>query len=424
MSNSLAIAAVTATLRSLLETGVRADPDLNDTTVTTQPLDRARDTNSTSNQVNLFLYHTLPNAAWINMDAPRRVMPGETGMPALALQLYYLVTAYGRDNDTTQPFSHQVLGRAMNILHDHPLLGADEIRTATETTLPRTDLDRQIERVRITLQPLSLEELSKLWTGLQTQYRLSVAYEATVVLIDSEQAARTPLPVLTRGVGSQSSVIAPFPALEKVVLQNGQPSARLGETVSLGGHHLDGTNVGVVFKHPLWTDATGSPREVEVPPQPGGTEATLTVAIPNQPDIWPAGFYTVAVRVQRPDESYRRTTNELSFSLAPTMTIAAAGASPGSITFTVSCSPQVGVKQHGTQIGLVQSATLLLGDREIVAEPPASAVSPTGNLIFVAANVAAGEYFVRLRIDGVDSLLVDRSVTPPKFDQTQKVTVT
>lgn len=418
MSNALAIAAVTATLRSLLETGVRADPDLNDTTVTTQPLDRARDVNNTANQLNLFLYHTLPNAAWSNMDMPRRVMPGETGIPALALKLYYLMTAYGRGDDTTQPFSHQMLGQAMSVLHDHPLLGAEEIRAATAVALPRTDLDRQIERVRITLQPLSLEELSKLWTGLQTQYRLSVAYEATVVLIDSAQTIRTPLPVLTRGVRSQSSLIPPFPALEEVLAQGGQPSARLGKTLSVGGHHLDGTNVGVIFNHPLWS------APVEVPPQPGGTDTRLTVAIPDQPAVWPAGFYTLAVRVQRPNESYRRTTNELSFSLAPTMTIAPSTAPAGNITFTVTCSPRIPVEQHGTQIRLVQRAALLLGDREILAEAPLSAASPTGTLTFVAANVAAGEYLVRLRIDGVDSLLVDRSVTPPVFDPTQKVTVT
>ena len=418
MSNALAIAAVTATLRSLLETGVRADPDLNDTTVTTQPLDKARESNNTANQLNLFLYHTLPNAAWANMDMPRRIVPGETGIPALALKLYYLMTAYGRGDDTTQPFSHQVLGQAMSVLHDHPLLGAEEIRAATAVALPRTDLDRQIERVRITLQPLSLEELSKLWTGLQTQYRLSVAYEATVVLIDSTQVVRAPLPVLTRGVRSQSSLIPPVPALEEVLPQGGQPSARLGETLSLGGHHLDGTAIGVVFNHPLWS------APVELPPQPGGTDTRLTVGIPDQPAIWPAGFYTLAVRVQRPTESYRRTTNELSFSLAPTMTIAPSAPPAGNITFTVTCSPQVGVEQHGTQIRLVQRAALLLGDREIRAEPPPSAAGPTGTLTFIAANVVAGEYFVRLRIDGVDSLLVDRSVTPPVFDPTQKVTVT
>ena len=35
-----------------------------------------------------------------------------------------------------------------------------------------------------------------------------------------------------------------------------------------------------------------------------------------------------------------------------------------------------------------------------------------------------GSYFVRLRADGVDSLLVNKAVTPPVFDSIQKVTVT
>src|SRR5438034_2772333 len=113
MSNPLAIPAVTATLRNLL-TQLTTEPELNDTTVTTQPLDRARTNGNTANQLNLFLYQALPNAALRNMDMPRQVKPGETGMPPLALNLYYLLTAYGRDNDTQRPFSHHLLGRAMS----------------------------------------------------------------------------------------------------------------------------------------------------------------------------------------------------------------------------------------------------------------------------------------------------------------------
>lgn len=418
MSNAIAIAAVTATLRSLLETGVRADPDLNDTTVTTQPLDRARDAATTTNQLNLFLYHALPNAAWSNGDASGRVRPGETGLPPLGLKLYYLMTAFGRGDDTTQPFSHQLLGQAMSVLHDHPLLGADEIRAATAVALPRSDLDQQLERVRITLQPLSLEDVSKLWTGLQTQYRLSVAYEVTVVLIDSARATRTPLPVLSRGVRAPSSLVPPFPGLQEAVPASGQPSVRLGETLSLGGHHLDGTNVGVVFHHPSWGDP------VELAPQAGATATRILVGIPNQPATWPAGFYTVAVRVQRPGETERRTTNELSFSLAPTMTIAPQTAPAGDITFTTTCSPLIAVEPRGPDFRFAQRAVLLLRDREIPATPPASGTTPVGTLTFVAARVAAGEYFARLRVDGVDSLLVDRSVTPPVFDPTQRVMVT
>lgn len=411
MSNALAIAAVTATLQSIVGRGVRADPDLNDTTVTTLPLDKARDKN-TANQVNVFLYHVLPNASWANMDLPRQVMPGETGMPPLALKLYYLVTAYGRDNDVTQPFSHLVLGSAMSVLHDFPVLSAEEIQAATSASLPRNDLDRQIERVRITLQPLSLEEISKLWTGFQTQYRTSVSYEATVVLIESNRATKAAVPVLTRGPGdqgvtSQGDLIPPYPSLREAIPPKQQPSFRLGDTLILNGHHLDGTNIRVRFSNPNWAVP------VEVVPDAGGTGQTLSVTVPNQPALWPAGFYTVAVLVQRPGESYRRVTNELSLSLAPSFSISPTAAAAGDISFTVTCGPEVRPAQR---------VVLLLGDGEI---PVQAFAAQTGTLTFLAKAVAAGDYWVRLRVDGVDSLLVaDRSASPPVFDPTAKVKIT
>lgn len=411
MSNAFAIAAVTATLQSILGRGVRADPDLNDTTVTTLPLDKARDKN-TANQINIFLYHALPNATWTNMDMPRHVMPGETGMPPLALKLYYLLTAYGRDNDVTQPFSHQMLGTAMSVLHDFPVLSGEEIRSATSASLPRNDLDRQIERVRITLQPLSLEEISKLWTGFQTQYRMSVAYEATVILIESTRATKVPVPVLTRGPGdqgitSQGDLIPPYPALTEAVPPKNQPSVSLGDTLILHGHHLDGSNIRVRFTNPNWT------APMEVAPDAGGTSETVSVTLPNQTAVWPAGFYTVVVLVQRPSETYSRATNEFPLSLAPSMAIIPKTHAAGDITFTVTCSPEVRPTQR---------VVLLLGDNEIPAQPFSA---QTGTLTFLAKAVAKGDYWTRLRVDGVDSLLVvDRSVTPPVFDPTLQVKVT
>ena len=187
-----------------------ADPDLTDTTVTILPLDKARGNNN-ANQLNLFLYQVQPNAAWRNQNIPSQVAPGETGNPPLALTLHYLLTAFGRDNDTTLPFGHQLLGRAMSIFYDHAVLGPDEIRAATAASLPGSDLDRQVERVRITLQPMSLDEISKLWSGLVTQYRLSVGYEVSVALIDSTLPKRTPLPVLTRGAGDKGVIVAGEP---------------------------------------------------------------------------------------------------------------------------------------------------------------------------------------------------------------------
>lgn len=408
MSNPLAIAATTLTLQAILQSAIVSDPadtDLTDTTVTILPPDKARG-NGNANQLNLFLYQILPNAAWRNMNIPSQVAAGETGNPPLALTLHYLLTAFGKDNDTTLPFGHHLLAKAMSILYDHALLGPDEIRAATSATFPGSDLDKQVERVRITLQPMSLEEISKLWTGLVTQYRLSVGYEVSVMLIDSTQAKKTPLPVLTRGVSSAANLIPPFPGLDQIQFPNSQPSALLGDSLILTGNNLDGTSVGLVFNHPLWS------APIEIPPQPGGTATQVTVIIPNSPANWPAGFYTVSLVVQRPKETYRRTTNQLAFGLAPKITIAPPSAAGPNITYTVTCSPEMRPEQY---------AALLLGDQEIVAQPHPT---QTATLSFQAQNLSAGKYFVRLRVDGVDSLLVNRAVTPPMFDPTQKVTVT
>jgi len=406
MSNASAIAAVTATLQAILGTEITSDPNLNDTTVTALPLDKARGS-ITTNQLNLFLYQVLPNAAWRNMDMPKTVRPGEIGMSPLALDLRYLITAFGRENDTSQPFDHHLLGKAMSVLYDHALLGPEEIQTA----FPGSGLESQPDRVRITLQPLSLEDISKLWMGFATQYRVSAGYDVSVTLIDSTQPVKTPLPVLARGPqdkgwNSQASIVPTIPTLSCVMPLNQQPSARLGDTLTLTGLNLDGTNLGVLFNHPLWT------APVEVAPSPGAGATQLTVQVPNQPAVWPAGFYTVAVLVQRAGETFRRTTNQLALSLAPTVSIVPASAPAGSITYTATSSPQVWPGQI---------VSLLLGNLEIAATP---FTTQTGTLTFAASNLTSGSYYFRLRIDGVDSLLVNRAVTPPIFDSTQQVTVT
>src|SRR5260370_15501235 len=254
MSNSQAIAATTATLQYILLKGVTADSDLNDTSVTALPLDKARSPQNNANQLNIFLYQILPNAAWRNSMMPRQTQPGETAISPLPLSLYYLLTAFGRDNDAAQPYGHQLMGKAMSVLYDNAVLSAEEIRAATSAILPTSDLDQQIERVRITLQPLSVEDISKLWTGFATQYRLSAAYEVSVALIGSTRAAQTPLPVLTRGqadhvVTSQPNLISPFPTLEGLTPANSQTSVRLGETLTLTGINLSGSNIGVAFNH-------------------------------------------------------------------------------------------------------------------------------------------------------------------------------
>jgi hypothetical protein len=415
MSNSTAIAAVTMTLQAILTNGVTSDPDLNDTTVTLLPPDKARGA-STANQLNLFLYQVIRNAAWANSDIPRQLQPGETGVPPLPLNLWYLLTAFGRDNDAVQPFGHRLLGKAASVMFDHPVLSAQEIKSATAVILPTSDLGLQMERIRITLQPLSADEISKLWTGFATQYRLSMAYEVAVVLLESDLPSKTPLPVLTRGkgdsgIGSQADVLSPLPELTGVVLPNSQTSARPGDVISLVGTRLDGTEVSVVIDH-VDHLLTGGPVEIAIPAGTDATAKQVRFTIPNDPVKWPAGFYAVEVWVKPPGEDARRGTKQQMLSMAPSFTITPMTTGAGNIEYTVTVSPQVRP---------TQKTLLLLGSLPIPADEHAT---PAETLTFQASAVFAGKYRVRLRVGGVDSILIDRTKTPPMFDATQEVTVT
>ncbi|MFL6196541.1 MAG: DUF4255 domain-containing protein [Thermoanaerobaculia bacterium] len=409
MSNGLAIAAVSATLRQMLLKG------LGIAHVTVRSLDKARE-GLASDQVNLFLYHTQVNAAFSNMDMPRLLKPGETGHPPLPLNLYYLLTAYSDDTDDV--VSHGLLGKAMRVLHDHPVLDAGEIESATHSNVLGSDLHEQIERVRITQQTLPAEEIAKLWPAFQTQYRTSVCYQVSVVLIESDRASKTPLPVLKRGkddtgVTARADVGSPFPELTGLELPGGQVSARLGDVVTLKGNHLDAGAAKVLFLNPRLAD----PAPVTI--APGATEKEIKVTLTDDADLWVAGLYTVSVELT--DGLDVRTTNELPLTLAPRITALPATAPPdglGTSEIDVTFRPKFRPGQR---------AVLLVGDREAPAEPlptPPTPPDPTDTLKFKVKKAPLGEHFVRLRIDGVDSLLVQRPEgQPPFFDPTQKVTI-
>ena len=408
MSNSLAIAAVTATLRNLLHAGITTESDLADASITMQPLDRARTSESNANQLNLFLYHVVPSPTWRNQPMPGGPRSGETGFPALGLNLYYLITAFGRDNDIQKPSSHELMGRAMSVLNDHPVLSTDEIKAS----LPDNDLWAQMERVRITLQPFAIEEIAKLWTGFQTQYRLSVAYEAAVVLIDSSRQTRTPLPVLARGAGdtgymAQGNVQSPYPSIVSITMASGQATATLGDTVLISGLLLTGDKVIVQFSN-VRLAAAISVTATSI------SDQQISVTIPNKPTAWAAGTYTVSVTIHaagQPD----RATNELTLAIAPKITTKLPVTMPlnkSGLAVKLACSPNIFPGQR---------ASLLINNLEYVA-PAVS--SNTSQLSFAVASLTAGSYFIRLRVDGVDSQVIDRTVTPPQFDAKQQLVVT
>ena len=113
--------------------------------------------------------------------------------------------------------------------------------------------------------------------------------------------------------------------------------------------------------------------------------------------------------VQRTDEP-DRVSNAAVLALAPTITLSPTQATPGNIDLTVTSAPMI-------QTG--QRMSLLFRDGEFVAAP---LTLPTDQIVFTLPNVPvgqAGDYIVRLRIDGVDSIPIDRQATTPQFAASQ-----
>ena len=218
MSNYLAIATVTAALSDILQTAIL--PDVAGATVTTHRPDN--NGNMPPVGVNVFLYQVMPNAAWRNADLPTRREGGDlTQRPQAALDLHYLLTFYGAEAKL-EP--QRVLGSVVRTLHTRPILTRAAIRQTIAKEmfnfLASSNLADEVELVRLTPLALSLEELSKLWSVyFQTPYHLSVAYQATVVLIESEESARSALPVQRRNL-----YVAPFrqSVIERITSADGE----------------------------------------------------------------------------------------------------------------------------------------------------------------------------------------------------------
>jgi len=436
MSSQLAIGAVSAVLRNLLDNGlVEAGPALGAITVTAVAPDSIKlDDPDFTARLNLFLYRVSPNQGWQNAVLPAYDVNGARATnPPLALDLHLLLTAYGRSD-----FQAEILlGYAMSLLHEHPVLDRAAIRRALDPSplgpsilppafqaLSASDLADQIESVTVTLEPMDTEEMSRLWSAIQSHYRPTAAYVVSVVLIETKKPARAALPVLTRGafdatLGREAGVavhpdlLPPLPTLSTVEPPASQPAARLGDMVRLTGVHLDGTSVEVVFGHPLL--ATPNVRTIGTNTDPSAIDVALPTGAAADQD-WPAGIWTVTVHLVRPGEAVVRSTNTGALVLAPTPVLAPAptitrDAGSGRVTVTISMHPEVRPSQ---------TATLALGTDTAIAEPHPTS---TGQLTFKLGVVPDGPQWLRLQVDGAESLLVDHATVPPSYDATQRVTV-
>ncbi len=208
MSSGLAIASITAILKNLLEDGLvqnTALSSMGNILVTTLPPDQISVGVDGQPQLNLFMYQVSQNrnADWIGCDRnhPNHVQAStlENENPPLAINLHYLLTVYGAKDFQTE----LLLGAAMQIMHETPVISNDAIRIALnhiasinragflaqaiESTSVAT-LTEQLGQVQITPDLFGAEQMSRLWSLLQSPYRPSVAYDVSMVFIGPQKS--------------------------------------------------------------------------------------------------------------------------------------------------------------------------------------------------------------------------------------------
>ena len=234
MSNSLAIAAVSETLRrSIQDALVGCSSDhLDGALVRCLRPSVASGAGASGLTVHVYLYQITPNAAARNRDLPIRNASGDlVQRPRLALDLSYLLTFHG-DEASFEP--QRLLGAVTAHLHAHPLLSIAAIQAmiasakSHPTPLGGSDLDADQEPLRISPISLTLEEISKLWSVLlQVPHALSVAYQVSTVFLDGAPPV-APAPRPSR-IGTFGGAPLSAPALLGIEPQ----VARSGETLRL-----------------------------------------------------------------------------------------------------------------------------------------------------------------------------------------------
>jgi hypothetical protein len=122
-------------------------------------------------QLSIYLYQITENASTKN-QIPLQGDGAQVRKAPLALDLHYLVTPLvGTVTD-----QQIILGKVMQVLYDRAILqGADLTGSLASSG----------QEVRVILNPVPYEELTRLWQSMEMSYRLSVVYIVRVIMVDS-----------------------------------------------------------------------------------------------------------------------------------------------------------------------------------------------------------------------------------------------
>lgn len=393
MSDSFSIAMVTSALCYILNReGIK---------VSAKSPDSMTDAD---NQVNIYLYQVTPNLGYRNMDLPARGYSGNVvTKQQLGLDLHYLMTAYS-EKDKDELAAHKLMGEVTRLLHENPILTRDMLQELIDEAdtnpgnLPQnlgsvaqdiatSDLAEQVELVKLTMQMLSLEDMTKLWSSFfkTGTYRISVAYRATVVLIDGKHEAATAMPVRERNVYAIAPKKPEITYVDPQVIEYGT------QTVTIVGKNLKADYVRVDF---------GEDKEIGDMDEPDSVAddelevdvSSLDIGVHQVRVIHPLSIGTPETLHKGPGS------NSALFAIAPKFEHTADPAdaaqfTPATRKLTLRVEPGIAAGQK---------AEVILGTQKpigaIIESEPVIEIE-----VDVPSDVSDGTYPVRLRVDGAET---------------------
>lgn len=190
-----ALNATSTTLVDYLQTSIDADPffgtpghpwrDRNMRVRLQTPSEMTE--SNTDEGVSFWLYRVVRDEERLN-DPPRRISPTQLRPPPLPVRLHYLVTPItNRANDGDPDTEQYALGKVMQLLYSKPKFRGADLRGQ----FAGTDVEFFVR-----LEAMSLDEITRVWEGLNGEYQLSVSYEVSFVEIDAALEPESLTPVL------------------------------------------------------------------------------------------------------------------------------------------------------------------------------------------------------------------------------------
>jgi hypothetical protein len=399
MSNALSIAAVTGVIKYLLENGLVSDAiaaSVGDVIVTALPPDRISVGSDERAQLNLFLYQVTQNrnVDWVSKEFSNR----DSTNPPLALDLHYLLTAYG-----PKDFQGEILlGYAMQMLHKSQIITSEiienSLKNASETSTSSvfsqalasvsvSDLAEEIGQIKISPEFFKMEETSKIWSALQTHYRPSASYLVSMVLIESETNQDNAVCMIPLSQPYIEQVIVPFQPEQPIIS---------GSKIWIRGKRLRGDITKIRLGS---TEKKLSSSDVQ--------ETQIIFTVP--PDLF-AGLQTIQIIHEAVDNARQMDrlieSNVAAFVLHPTVTASVIGIQ---VRDNSLCSAEISLKLSPV-VDKLQRVILRL-HRMSTEEPSTYAflVAPrienTDVIIVPVENIKLGKYLVAVQIDGAESPL-------------------